>query len=114
MLPRENRIVRKEGFDRIKKEGFSIKNHFFITLFLPRNDSRPSRFGFIVSSKISKKAVDRNRVKRLFRTVISNLISDIREGYDIIFIARKNILLLDKENLFSKAAESLRKKNILK
>ncbi|BCX14452.1 MAG: hypothetical protein KatS3mg088_135 [Patescibacteria group bacterium] len=114
MLPRENRIVKKEDFEKIKREGSSVKNPFFLTLFLQRGDGKPSRFGFIVSSKISKRAVDRNRVKRLLRIAIGNLISDIREDYDIIFIARKNVLLLDKEIFFSKVAESLRKKNILK
>lgn len=113
MLPRENRIVRGDDFERIKKEGFPVKNPFFVTLFLPRNDSKPSRFGFIVSSKISKRAVDRNRTKRFFRDAVNSLISDIRVGYDIIFIARKNILTLDKEIFFNKVAESLRKKNIL-
>ena len=45
----------------------------------------------MVSKKISKRAVDRNKIKRLLsESVKSNLIGG--KGYKIVFLAKKNIL----------------------
>ncbi len=57
-----------------------------------------SRFAFIVSTKISKKAVERNRVKRKLRETVRQLLDRIDSGFDVLFLAKKNLLeKTDKE-----------------
>ncbi len=57
------------------------------------------RYAVIVSKKVSKRAVDRNRAKRLIRELIRknrDILSNIG-GVDLVFVVRKNIL---GKNLF--------------
>lgn len=51
-----------------------------------------SRFGVVVSKKIDKRAVARNRIKRLFRDVLGKLIGSIMPGHDILIIVKEGIL----------------------
>jgi ribonuclease P protein component len=49
-----------------------------------------SRFGFIVSKKVSPHAVARNGVKRQLRALIEELLPRFASGYDILFIVQKD------------------------
>lgn len=48
-----------------------------------------SRFGFVVSKKIDKRAVVRNKSKRFFRSYIEENLDKIKPGHDFLFILRK-------------------------
>lgn len=49
-------------------------------------------FAFIVSKKIDKKAVGRNRLKRQLREIARQNLSKTKNGYDIIILARKTLM----------------------
>jgi ribonuclease P protein component len=87
MLKKELRIRKQKDFDSIFSKGayFSEK---FLALKVIENDLEMSRFGFIVSNKVSKKAVERNRIKRLLREVVRLKYDEIKPGFDAIFIFR--------------------------
>jgi len=93
MLQRENRLTKKEDFERVFKLGKS----FFIKILgfkLIKNNFPYSRFGFIISNKIAKKSNKRNRLKRQLREIIRLKIknNEIKSGFDVILIARPGIL----------------------
>ena len=67
-----------------------------------------SRFGFIIAKKVAKLAVDRNRSKRLLRSCIEDLFSQIKPGYDFLFIIRKNLAEQRKEILMEEAKVFMR------
>ena len=69
MLRKENRVTKKKDIERIFKKGKGFKEDFLI-LKTVKNNLNNSRFCFIVSKKISKKAVIRNKVKRILREAI--------------------------------------------
>ncbi len=76
----------------LSKKQQTIKTKTFIAVVSKNNLGFP-RFAFIASRKFSKKAVERNRAKRLLRESVRLLFSEFKDkGYDIIFIARKYIL----------------------
>lgn len=58
------------------------------TLKLAKNGKKASRFGFVISKKIDKRATVRNRIKREFRKCIEDKIDQIVVGYDFLFILK--------------------------
>jgi len=51
-----------------------------------------NRFAIIVSKKVDKRAVVRNRIKRLISSCIEELYKDLRPGCDMIFIVKKGAI----------------------
>jgi ribonuclease P protein component len=52
----------------------------------------PSRFGFVVSKKIDKRAVVRNRLRRQLAGAVLALVSEIKPGWGIIFLVKKSLI----------------------
>ena len=90
MLPKENRLTKKKDFERVFRQGKGLKEEFLVIKALDNNLS-VSRFGFIVSKKISKKAVLRNKIKRRLRELAQMKLNQIRQGIDIVVIASSGI-----------------------
>ena len=91
---RLNTLKSKRIKEVLKKgEFFKFKN--FIVLYLP-SDKDILRVAFIVSKKISKKSVERNRVKRILREAFRLLLKKnenfLNIPFDIVFIANKTLL----------------------
>ncbi len=55
----------------------------------------PSKLGFIVSTKIFKRAVKRNLAKRRFRGAVRELLPIIPPGYHLLFILKPETLTED-------------------
>lgn len=51
-----------------------------------------SRFGFIVSKKVEKTAVGRNRLKRRFRAGIEKNLAKFPSGHDFLFLLKKEAI----------------------
>ena len=90
MLPKINRLTKKKDFELVFKKGESIKNDFLIFKIL-KNHLKESRFGFVVSKKVSNKATIRNKVKRRLRDVISGKLKEIGKSVDLIIITLPGI-----------------------
>lgn len=73
-----------------------------------------NRLGVIISKKIDKRAVVRNRIKRLIHTIVQELQENTKQGYDILIIIKKNALGKTKENFYIIIKQFLEKGNLLK
>lgn len=104
MLPKINRLTKKKDFERVFKEGKKCNSDFLFCKFF-KNNLDVSRFGLIVSQKVSKKATIRNRIKRQIREAIRLKLPKIQKGFDVIFIVKPNI----KRRSFSEILEKLEK-----
>ena len=82
MLPKKYRLNGKLDFLRARNKGRVFQGKLFGLAVYKREDQETSRFGFIVSTKISKKAPERNRAKRLLRESIAHVIKEINLGFD--------------------------------
>lgn len=114
MLSKKNRLTGSENFVRVQNEGKVYQSKNFGIAVVDRKDSGPSRFAFIVSTKISKEAVDRNRIKRIMREVVRLNILNIRDGFDFVFLAKPSITRVSTEEIMKEVKESLIKEGFLK
>lgn len=90
MLPKNYRLRLKNDFDRLFKEG-KFAGQVFFTLGFIKNKMANSRFAVIVGKKVSKKAVTRNSIKRKAVEAIRLNLSQIKSGFDMVFIAKPEI-----------------------
>ena len=94
MFKKENRLTKQKDFDNVFNKGRSVFNKV-LGLKFTNNDLDVNRFGVIVSNKISKKAVERNKIKRRIREVLKKENPILKQGYDIVIIALAEVK--DKE-----------------
>ena len=73
---------------------------------MARNSQENSRFGIAVGKKIGT-AVQRNRVKRRIRSVLSMLLPEVDPGWDIILIAREPIIRAQFDEIITTARKLL-------
>lgn len=98
MLPLKNRLLTKKDFERVKKEGQKFQSRLFGVLIYQTN-SGFTRFGFIISTKLSKRATRRNKVKRLLREAVRKFLPRIKPGLDIVFLGKREILFKSLEEI---------------
>ena len=93
MLAKENRLRLKNDFKKVFEKGKFYQERFLAVKILS-NESDISRFGFIVSKKISKKAVVRNKIKRRLRESVRLKFKNgsIKNGFDAVILTRPQII----------------------
>jgi ribonuclease P protein component len=71
------------------------------------------RVGFVVSKRVSKRAVQRNYLKRLLGEAIRPVLADLPPGWDIVISARNQALGADLHTLSDDIALLLRKARLV-
>lgn len=99
MLAKENRLTARADFENLRQNGKFLTTPYFSFSFTKRETQLPSRFGFIVSKKISKSAVVRNRVKRILREIVRKNIGTVKEGWDAVFLVKSGILSAETDKI---------------
>jgi len=109
MLPLKNRLKKKKDFEKVFREGKSVKGPTTYFRILKTKEPSP-RIGFIVSKKVSLKAVERNKIRRRLRESVREVLDTLKGGLDIIIIASPRI----KKSSFDEIREEIEKgfKNI--
>jgi ribonuclease P protein component len=85
-----------------------------IKLKVAGNNEAVSRFGFIVSKKIDKRSVARNRAKRVVRSCVEELLSKIDDKYDMLFIVQKNAVARKRHEICNEIEALLKQNNLIK
>ncbi|MFA5207604.1 MAG: ribonuclease P protein component [Candidatus Paceibacterota bacterium] len=108
MLPKENRLKKEKEFEAVFKGGRTIKGKSVFLRYLI-NGTDKTKVGFVVSKKISKLAVIRNKAKRRMRDIVRLKKDGLKEGLSIVIISLPSISKMtykeikeDLENLLSK------------
>lgn len=96
MLPKVNRLKKKTAFNATYKTGISYHKDG-ITVFCGKKKTAdyPTKIGFVVSKKIHKRAVKRNRIKRLMRESLRLYIKENglkTESMSLVFAASTKLL----------------------
>ena len=88
-MKRTYRLRNRRDFASVFKYGKSTANRYFVLYVLNKREEGSVRIGISVSKKVAKRAVDRNRVKRLVKEVVRQWIGQLPDGVDLTIIARK-------------------------
>lgn len=91
MLSKQYRLQKDKDFELVFKKGRIVSNEFLF-LKLIKNNLAVSRFGFIISKKISKNATVRNKIKRRLREIIRKELAKIKQRFDIVIGVKAEIL----------------------
>lgn len=114
MLAKKFRLTGSRDFKKIQSEGQIYQSNSFGVAYLDRKDEDASRFAFVVSTKISKDAVDRNRFKRVMSEAVRTSSIDIRPGFDVIFLAKTTIVKTPTSEVMKEVKASLKGSGLLK
>ena len=99
-LNRALRLRKSSDFQRVRQQGRSITSRLLILAWSP-NDVARLRIGFVVSKHISKRAVERNYLKRLLGEAARTFLPGLPPGMDIVFSARTQASAADLRMLES-------------
>ena len=98
MLPKQYRLKKRSAF----KATYKVKNSSHsggVTLFagILKKEDAPTKVGFVVSKKVHKRAVKRNRLKRLMRESYRLLLKKGELGssqkyMSLVFVGTENAL----------------------
>lgn len=89
MLKKENRLRKTKEIEGVFKEGRSFYDQFF-TLKTKKNNTELNRLCVVISAKVSKKSVDRNKLKRRVRAIFYSKKNELKNGFDFLIIAKKD------------------------
>lgn len=89
MLPRVNRLTTKSDFQKVLKNKNFVHGKYFGVATLHEEVSKPAMVGVIVSNSVSKRATERNRIKRIARDVAYKHLTKFPEGIKIVVLAKK-------------------------
>ncbi|MBI4812545.1 ribonuclease P protein component [Candidatus Falkowbacteria bacterium] len=90
MLPKINRLTKDKEFNNVFKRGKSSFDKI-IGAKTVENGLKVNRFGVLVSAKISKKATERNKVKRQIRDITREELDKMKIGFDAVIITLPEI-----------------------
>jgi len=113
MLPQTSRLKKKKDIERVFKKGKGVKEDFLI-LKTVKNDLNETRFGFIVSQKISKKANIRNKIKRRLRELVKVKLKKLKKGTDNLIIVLPGLETKDFWEIEETITKLIKKAQVLK
>jgi len=115
VLSESERLKKSSEFRTIYNLRKSVANSLFI-LYVGRKKKFPeipTRAGFIVGKKVSKKATQRNYIKRLLREAYRNIkktgAAPSDDWESLIFIARPTALEVNYQQVYDAVADCLRR-----
>ena len=92
-FPRQSRLLKADDYRRVFSSNFRISDAN-LTILVGKAESASPRIGFAIAKKQVRRAVDRNRLKRIFRESFRRW-RDRLPAHDMVVMVKKNILLVD-------------------
>ena len=97
MLPKSRRLTRQQ-FWQVTQRGRSVAGSEWVAKYIP-NGLGYSRWAVVTSTKLDKRAVVRNRLRRKIYSQLSTL--NPKLSFDVIIFPRSGMLNLDNAQIAS-------------
>lgn len=104
MLSQKHRLSKSAEVKKTTARGRSFFNPYFVLKQSPGKDA--ARFTVIASTKVSKKAVDRNKIKRVIREELRKHITKVKPG-DYVILVKSSAAKIETKDLRAAIAKSL-------
>ena len=118
-LRKIHRLKHWRDFRSVYKKGISCHSPHLVLRALftkPKNQHspiNPTRIGISISTKVSKRAVKRNRIKRQIRGAIATLLPKIAEGWDLVIVVKPSAIECKYEHFLRELEQLLIKTKII-
>ncbi|MEK7647335.1 MAG: ribonuclease P protein component [Patescibacteria group bacterium] len=111
MLPKSRKIRGRKIFGVIYKSGQKTFSRFVALFFVPNGG--PSKFACVVSLKVSKKAVLRNKLRRRAYSLIRKNLFNIKDGYATILVFKSGAAELSYPQLSKNILDLFKKSGLI-
>ncbi len=105
MLAQIYSLKGQKKIEDILKNGRKVQSENFGVFFRKREDLDIPKFAFVVSKKISRLAINRNRVKRAMSESVRRNIGIIPVGLDFVLLAKKSIVSKSTDEIMKEVQE---------
>jgi ribonuclease P protein component len=112
MLQSENRLRKRRDIDRVYRRGTYGSGEGYISLKAAKGVALQSRAVVVVSKKVDKRAVIRNRIRRRLLAALLNQWATVPSGYDIVISVHRDTSELESTRLQELVSGALRRANI--
>lgn len=110
-MQKYQRLRDSADFARLRFEGKVYRHPLLMVSFAPNHLSY-NRYGFITSKRLGN-AVQRNRTRRLLRESIRPLDETLKSGYDVVVVAREQIVGESYQTVYQGLVNTLRRASLL-
>lgn len=104
MLSQKHRLSKSADVKKTTARGRSFFNPYFVLKHSPTTE--PARVTVVVSVKVSKRAVDRNRIKRVIRETLRKDITKFKPGNYAILV-KQSAMKISSQELREQITKSL-------
>lgn len=112
MFADKNRLRNDKDVERALKSKKSVFDAVAGLKYVA-NGRPDNRITVVVGTKVSKLAVDRNRVKRQYREIIRLMLPNLKTGYDMVILVSKPALDLSYEQKRERITKVFKKSGLL-
>ena len=112
MLAAGNRLSKKTDFDAVLRARARFTS---TTLYMKArpNKREASRIGIMISKKVSKSAVRRNRIRRVIREEVAERIGEQRRECDMVFVGLPGLEKLSAPEIRETVAKLIKEARVL-
>ncbi|NLN14591.1 MAG: ribonuclease P protein component [Tissierellia bacterium] len=111
-MDKRYRLRKNMEFKRVYDQGRNYWNRNLI-LYVRKNDLNETRVGFTITKKIGNSVV-RNKIRRRMREIYRLNFHNLKAGYDLVFITKKNVVDLSFKELESSMLHIMKIAKLLK
>ncbi len=110
MIGRRHRFHGRKALNVVYKKGQTLREPMVNLRWAPRPAGKPYRVAVVVSRKVSKSAVTRNRIRRRIYAAVHGMDKDVRPGMDLVFtVFSDKVASIPADELRATVAELLLK-----
>ena len=111
-MKRQYRLTKTNDFQRVRRLGKSSA-HPLLVLVYQANGASFNRWG-VVAGKSVGSAVQRNRAKRVIRAASQLILNEVKEGWDLILIARQPLVNADFDQVQSALVQLIKRAGLMR